>query len=51
MLREYLVISKDIFRPDISWLAIDTKNIIKKNKILSKYIEKEEEILSLDSEG
>ena len=38
MLREYLVISKDIFRPDISWLAIDTKNIIKKNKILSKYI-------------
>ena len=38
MLREYLVISKDIFRPDISWLAIDTKNIIKKNKILSKCI-------------
>jgi len=38
MLREYLVISKDIFRPDISWLATDTKNIIKKNKILSKYI-------------
>jgi ADP-heptose:LPS heptosyltransferase len=38
MLREYLVISKDIFRPDISWLAIDIKNIIKKNKILSKYI-------------
>ena len=38
MLREYFVISKNIFRPDISWLAIDTKNIIKKNKILSKYI-------------
>ena len=38
MLREYFVISKNIFRPDISWLATDTKNIIKKNKILSKYI-------------
>jgi ADP-heptose:LPS heptosyltransferase len=38
MLREYFVISKNIFRPDISWLAIDTKNIIKKNKILSNYI-------------
>ena len=38
MLREYFVNSKNIFRPDISWLATDTKNIIKKNKILSKYI-------------
>jgi ADP-heptose:LPS heptosyltransferase len=38
MLREYFVISKNIFRPDISWLATDTKKIIKKNKILSKYI-------------
>jgi ADP-heptose:LPS heptosyltransferase len=38
MLREYFVTSKNIFRSDISWLATDTKNIIKKNKILSKYI-------------
>ena len=38
MLREYFVNSKNIFRPDISWLATDTKNIIKKNKILSRYI-------------
>ena len=38
MLKEYFVISKNIFRPDISWLATDTKNIIKKNKILSRYI-------------
>ena len=38
MLREYFVISKKIFRSDISWLITDTKNIIKKNKILSKYI-------------
>ena len=38
MLREYFVISKNIFRPNISWLATDTKKIIKKNKILSKYI-------------
>ena len=38
MLREYFVASKNIFRPDISWLATDTKKIIKKNKILSKYI-------------
>ena len=27
-----------MFRPDISWLTIDTNDIIKKNKILSKYI-------------
>lgn len=38
MLREYFVIPKNIFRPDISWLATDATNIIKKNKILSKYI-------------
>jgi ADP-heptose:LPS heptosyltransferase len=38
MLRKYFVNSKNIFRPDISWLATDTKNIIKKNKILSRYI-------------
>jgi len=38
MLTEYFVISKNIFKPDISWLATDVKNIIKKNKILSKYI-------------
>jgi len=38
MLREYFCISKNIFSPDISWLATDTKNIVKKNKILSKYI-------------
>jgi len=38
MLREYFVNSKNIFRPDISWLVTDIKNIVKKNKILSKYI-------------
>jgi ADP-heptose:LPS heptosyltransferase len=38
MLIENFVISKNICRPDISWLVTDTKNIIKKNKILSKYI-------------
>ena len=38
MLREHFVISKSAFKPDISWLAKDTKDIIKKNKILSKYL-------------
>ena len=38
MLRENFVISKNIYRPDISWLTTDTNDIIKKNKILSKYI-------------
>ena len=38
MMRKYFVIPQKIFRPDISWLATDTKDIIKKNKILSKYI-------------
>ncbi len=38
MLREYLLFPKIFSEPDISWLATDTKNIIKKNKILSKYI-------------
>ena len=38
MLREYFVISKSTFKPDISWLTTDTKDLIKKNKILSKYI-------------
>ena len=33
MLREHFVISKSAFKPDISWLAKDTKDIIKKNKI------------------
>ena len=38
MMRKNFVIPKNTFRPDISWLATDTKDIIKKNKILSKYI-------------
>ena len=38
MMRKYFVIPKKTFRTDISWLATDTKDIIKKNKILSKYI-------------
>ena len=38
MLSDNFSFAKNIFRPDISWLATDTKNIIKKNKILSKYI-------------
>jgi ADP-heptose:LPS heptosyltransferase len=38
MLKEVLDTSKNIFSPDISWLAADTKNIVKKNKILSEYI-------------
>lgn len=38
MLREYFVISKSSFKPNISWLATDTKDLIEKNKILSKYI-------------
>ena len=34
MLSDNFSFAKNIFRPDISWLATDTKNIIKKNKIL-----------------
>jgi len=38
MMRKNFVIPVNTFRPDISWLATDIKDIIKKNKILSKYI-------------
>ena len=38
MLRENLVFTKKTFKPDISWLVTDTKEIIKQNKILSKNI-------------
>ena len=38
ILKENLVISKNIYRSDISWLPIDIKGILKSNKILSKYI-------------
>ena len=38
MLKENLVNTKIVLKPDIIWLSVDIKNLIKKNKILSKYI-------------
>jgi len=38
MLKENLINTKYALKPDIKWLSIDIKNIIKKNKILANYI-------------
>jgi len=38
MLKENLVSNKNVLKPDVKWLSVNVKNIIKKNKILSKYI-------------
>jgi len=38
MLKENLVSINNVLKPDVKWLSVDVKNIIKKNKISSKYI-------------
>ena len=38
MLKENSINTKYALKPDIKWLSIDIKNIIKKNKILANYI-------------
>tara|TARA_B100000767_G_scaffold164691_1_gene154338 strand:- start:647 stop:1549 length:903 start_codon:yes stop_codon:yes gene_type:complete len=38
MLKEKNLETKDALKPNISWLSTDVKNILKKNKIFSKYI-------------
>ena len=38
MLKENSINTKYALKPDIKWLSIDIKNIIKKNKILDNYI-------------
>ena len=38
MLKGNLVNIKNILKPDLKWLSVDIKNIIKKNKIFNKYI-------------
>jgi len=38
MLEKNLINTKYALKPDIKWLSIDIKNIIKKNKILANYV-------------
>ena len=38
MLKKNLIKTKYALKPDIKWLSIDIKNIIKKNKILANYV-------------
>jgi len=38
MLKKYGLETKDASKPNISWLTTDIKNILKENKIFSKYI-------------